>query len=388
MNTKLTLLTLAFLPASVFAQITLDQTSYTTWTPGTDSVKEINGQTQLAVGANNMWDLSTVNYIPGYLTNVYNAGTNPAFTGATFNMDVALALAPGATYNTKAWQGFSATGWQSLGMSMTQQSIDLSTVLDAGDNLTFPAQDIVYSSPMKILEFPVNYGNNWNSTYSYSTNFNATIQSMMLSNTPGQRVTHVTQTDTVIGWGRMRVKDKAGNPTGYMDVLQIKTYMVQTDSFFLGGMAVANTMLQGLGLSQGMTLEIPFINYFRVGEVTPLVQMQFADGSYTNQAFTYVHANRLADPTGIADIADDHGISIYPNPTIDGRVTINIAKNNTGNWEYKLMTTTGQTVMSAPLEVSGGKATLSPTEAIAAGNYFLMLSRNGVPVTVRQLTIK
>src|SRR5690606_18866433 len=112
-------------------------------------------------------------------------------------LDIPFILGPGLNYTVKAWQGITANGLRSFGESLDSQTIDLSTVLDPGDNLHFPAQTITYSSPRNIIEFPADYNDHWSSSFRAVTNFNATISSMLQFNAPAQRITNTTQTDTV-----------------------------------------------------------------------------------------------------------------------------------------------------------------------------------------------
>jgi hypothetical protein len=136
-----------------------------------------------------------------------------------------------------------------------------------------------------------------------------------------------------------------------------------------------------------METNLYVINYFRAGEVTPMVQSEYADANYTNPTGTYVHMNRLGDGTGIDDIADNNGISIYPNPVKNGQVNIYIAKNKSGTWSYQLTNVMGQTIASAPFTLNGTKATISTEAAKTPGLYYLQLFRHNEKVSVKALSI-
>jgi hypothetical protein len=195
------------------------------------------------------------------------------------------------------------------------------------------------------------------------------------------------QHDTVIGWGKIRVQTKSGTPSAYMNVLQVRSHVTQSDSFYLNGMPVDNALLANLMLSQGMTTQLFTINYYRPGEDTPDVQREYTNAAFAGPATSYVLMNRLPDGTGVADIADEKGISIYPNPVKNGVVNVNIEKNTSGNWSYELINMIGQVVAAAPVPLQGTKATINIGKSNTPGIYYLQLSRNGEKMSVKPLSI-
>ena len=262
MKKLFTLMALSLTSVSIMAQsITLDLPNYGSWTPIIDTLKELNGQPTLATGANATWDISAIGYNAGVYSTQYVSSTNISLPGATFYVPLSFDLTPAVTYDVKAWEVINASGIISLGESMDQQTIDLSALTDPGDNLVFPAQTVPYSSPRTIIKFPATYNDNWSSSFRSVTNFNATIQSMLLNNVPAQRATNTVQHDTVIGWGRIRVKDANGTPSAYMNVLQVKTHIAQSDSFYVNGQPVDNSILSNLMMSRGRVTEFVSNNY-------------------------------------------------------------------------------------------------------------------------------
>ena len=388
MKKLFTLMALSLTSVSIMAQsITLDLPNYGSWTPIIDTLKELNGQPTLATGANATWDISAIGYNAGVYSTQYVSSTNISLPGATFYVPLSFDLTPAVTYDVKAWEVINASGIISLGESMDQQTIDLSALTDPGDNLVFPAQTVPYSSPRTIIKFPATYNDNWSSNFRSVTNFNATIQSMLLNNVPAQRATNTVQHDTVIGWGRIRVKDANGTPSAYMNVLQVKTHIAQSDSFYVNGLPVDNSILSNLMMSQGMVTEFFSINYYRPGEVTPIVQREYTDATYAGTTTTYVHQNRLPDGTGVADIADENGISIYPNPVKNGFVSVHIENDISGAWTYELRNMMGQVVSSERITLRGSRATINLGTSNAPGIYYLQLNRNGEKISVKALSI-
>ncbi|HTM67396.1 MAG TPA: T9SS type A sorting domain-containing protein [Flavipsychrobacter sp.] len=387
MKRTFTSLALLLSAISLQAQITIDQSSYSNWSPGHDTLRSIQAPVSLSYGSNQMWDLSAANYANGFGTQSYASGTNAQFPLATFTVNAFYSFS-GAAYDVNAWQGVTPNGLLRLGETIAHQNLSL-TALTGGtnDSLVFPAQTVVYSSTDTVLPFPLTDGRTWTSTYRTATDFNASISMLFLNNAPGQRVSYFTSTDSVKGWGKMKVKMENGMGSTYMDVLQVKTHVQAIDSFYLNGVAVPNLQLQALGLSQGMESYSYYVRYYRAGEITPVVQMSFPDQSYTTPDEALVMTNRLSDPTGI-EIITPGGISVYPNPVNNGVIYADLLDNPTGNWRYELANTLGQKVAAAPLNVKGTQAQIILNETATPGMYYLSLYQNDKKQTVKALMIK
>jgi hypothetical protein len=387
MKRTLAFFALLFIAVSLQAQITISQSSYGNWAPGSDTLRAISTPASLSYGSNQMWDLSSVNYLSGFSSQSYTAGTNPQFPLASFAADGYYVFS-GASYSVSIWQGVTPTGLLRAGETIAHQNISLTALTGgANDSLVFPAQTVVYSSADTVLPFPLTDGRTWTSTYRTATNFNASIAMLLLNNTSGQRVSYFTSTDSVKGWGKIRVKMENGMGSTYMDVLQVKTHVQVIDSFYLNGMAVPNLQLQALGLSQGMETYNYYVRYYRAGEVTPVVEMTFLDPSYATPDEARVMTNRLSDPTGI-DFITPGGISIYPNPVNNHVIYADLLDNPTGNWRYELLNTMGQKVAAAPLNVKGTQAQIILNETTAPGMYYLSLYQNDKKQLVKSVMVK
>ncbi len=368
MKKTLTLLGMALLPGAVMAQITLGSTGYTSWTPGIDTVHDLTTPVALTNGTNTHWDISASTYAPTPWLLTYNAGTDLAFPDATFHNTVYYPVGPGLNYAVDLWTGITAVGIAVYGEKIAHQKIDLSAMpgMSVGDSLVFIEQTINYSAPNYLLTFPATANANWTSEYSYSTDFNAWIASMSLSNTPGQRVTHVTQLDTVTGWGTVVLKDENGIMTDSIDVLEVKTHVLVSDSFYIMGMPVPDAQLAALGLSQGMESEEFTKKYYRIGEVTPLIATYYNDATFATPTRTEVHTDRLPLVLSVKSLSKKVAVTVYPNP-VNGR-TINVQVPNNGNWKYMMMNTAGQVVSASDLNAD---RKINLDASLAAGTYFL-----------------
>lgn len=194
--------------------------------------------------------------------------------------------------------------------------------------------------------------------------------------------------DTVKGWGKIRLKNLAGQATGYMDVLAVKVRTTVTDSFFLMGAPMDPTLLAAVNLVQGSVSEEFEIRYYRAGEVTPLVAVQYADAAYTQENSAQAHMKRLpAGGVGVGDVIGTNGIRVYPNPVTNS--TINVELNDAAqNWTYELTDMTGKKVASGNINASGTKGQIEMKGSNAAGIYHLNLLKNGASTGVHPLMIK
>ncbi len=386
MKKSLTLLTLAMASLGATAQISLHQSGYTSWTPASDSIRNL-GPVSLTSGPNAVWDLTASPYAPQTPLMEYTAGTDINFPDASFHQTMQYPVGASLSYEVQQWRGIGPLGYATYGETIEHQNLDLSQLvgMSVGDSIVFPTQSIVYDNPRWEIKFPATYNNNWMSEYRYSTAFNVWIAAMMLNNTPGERVANVLQVDTVSGWGKMIVNNNAGQPSDSIDVLEIKVHQMFTDSFYIMGMPIDDADLSALGLSQGMVSESFSKRYFRIGEITPLVEIMYSDGSYSSPMTTVVHTDRLPIATSIGDLTYSADISLYPNPVTNGH--LNVYLPAVGNWTYQLINTSGQTTLSGSL-LSDGTSSKIDLGNMTPGVYFMRLSHENNTPTVHSIVVR
>jgi hypothetical protein len=387
MNKKLTLLSLALAPLCLNAQITINQNGYASWTPGTDSIRfvsNVGALPSLTPTANASWDLSTSNYTsPSYYIN-YSSGTSTDFPAATYQSHIFYEVTTGIELQTSIWTGNTASGIERMGEDIERQAFSLAAVtFGPNDSLVFPEQTVTYSAVRTDVKFPATMGSQWFSAYDMKADFNLTIASFGFNNSPGYRKSFIDRTDSVKGWGRMRLKNNAGVTSAWMNVLQVKSHVQLIDSFYLDGLPIPENLLTSFGLGQGMETHTYTMDFYREGEVTPLTSVDYANGSYSSPQSAVVHTSRHANATGINEITNAGSISVYPNPISGNRINVSIDGNANGNWGYKLVNVTGQTTAAGTMEMKGGSATINLNGRSAAGVYYLQLVNDGIAVAVK-----
>ncbi len=395
--TRLAFGSLLLAPTATSAQsaITLTNTGYTA--VANDSLAIVSNPTALpamgtAGGANATWDLSAATYNPGGSISTRLAPSGTAFPTASYLINLYYNFAGPLSYAVQQYVGLEPTGMKRLGETVPmRQALPIGALTgNTADSLIFPQQVSPYTPAEVMIPFPATAGSHWSTTAKYSTAFNLTYTAAGLVNAPCQKRTTRIVTDTVTGWGRMRIRTAAGTTSGYMDMLQVRRHLTVVDSFFLGGSPAPATLLAGFGLTQGMTTEQYRVLFHRVGELSPLVSVYYPNATYSGAPITdnfFVHQQRLAAPTGIGAVpAADLGVRLFPNPAIAGselRLAIPAA---VGRAEYVLMDATGRIAAAGVLDKAAEKIITLPASAPAGMYYFTARAVSGVqtiPVVVR-----
>lgn len=382
------------LAATASAQITLTQSSFRSWQPQTATAYRLDSTVAypvLAPATNANWSLTNVTYdLSNIRDYVEGPFANSAFPSATFYDSISYPVGASLRYGAQEAGALMSNGFQFYGQKVPRQAFSLMPMTGgANDSLVFPAQTCVYSAPLTTISFPATMGSNWNSNYNFITNFNLTAQSFGLSNTPCQRKTIIAQTNNVVGWGKVSVKDSTGAASAAINVLMVKTTINQIDSFFLAGSPAPAQLLNPFGLTQGQASNRYQYNFYRAGERMPLVIASYKDNTFSATKVDYmdVHVNRLT-PQGIATVNSQTGIKAYPNPVRNQSVTLQMAAQNGSVLDYVLLNMTGQTVAKGTLTPQAGTAELQAEALRTPGIYYLQLSKGGRALATLPLSVE
>jgi hypothetical protein len=382
---------LCFSGLALQAQITINQSAYATWTPGVDSIRELNAAT-VVPAANASWDLSGSFYGMND-AHRYIAGTSAAFSGATYYTNGVMEIVPasGLELDIKHYRGNTAQGIRTMGFSVDRTAFSLAAAtLSPNDSLVFEAQNVVYTSPETHLAFPATSTSVWSSNLTATTNFKLSVAFLSMVNTPGSIRKHIVTTDSVKGWGKMRVKNLNGQASAYMDVLAVKVKQEITDSFFLAGLPMDVSLLDAVGATQGLVTTKYQIRYYREGEVTPLLEVDYMNDTYLQEDGARAHMKRL--PAGGSSVGTVSGkenkISIFPNPVINRSINIHIGEAGNHTWGYELINLAGQKIAGGALMLTGNKSEVLINAALAPGMYTVNVLKNGTRASAQVLVIQ
>jgi len=370
-------------------QITLNMSGYPTSFSGADSMRITIGNTgipSLIPTTNAMWDFSGINYSgSNYLTQFIGVPLPETF-GTPLSMGSGI-----ASYQSIDFNKISSAGYAVDADSISYQYISL-TPLTAGatDSLIFPNQINHYNSPETVIPFPATMGTTWSNNFSYADNFFLTVGMLSLSHAASQFKYTFSETDTVVGWGQMRVKNIDGTHSGYMDVLQVKRILNRVDSFFLNGSPASSILLTLFGVTQGQSNSYFQYRFYRANEITPLVAVIYSSSAFATPDSAYIHIQRLANTTSVNSISISDNVGIYPNPANGNILWLELPSIQNVSWSYELINIFGQKIVAGTLPLSSNKASLqfSIPGNLPNGTYYLGLKNNGQQVAIKQLEIR
>ncbi len=369
---------------NISAQITLTQSSYPSSVIGTDSLKTTTYASafpSLVMTAGALWDMSIITDT----TPQYFAYRVPSLTSQFADSNVYSLL--GYRYQGNVQSSVTVSAILEYGVNIEKVGYSISALTGLPtDSLFINSQNMVYSSPYTKIAFPATYNSSWSSDYNSDLNFLLSLAALSYSHAPCILRRYTTEKDSVTGWGKMRILDAYGSPSMYLNVLQVKTIITTTDSFFINGTPFSNGLLVYLSLTQGNTNTTYQQNYYRPQEVTPLAQVTFTDAAYTQPKSATTHVQRL-ETINAVPILNTNKIKIYPNPVSGNNVSIDMPAATCNEWSYELKNSTGAAVTTGLLHTNGNHAQFPLPPSLAPGTYYLQLNNNGNQICIEQIEV-
>ncbi len=371
-----------FFFTKINAQITLSQSNYPLSVLGVDTLKKTNTGTifpLLAPATNATWDMSSLmDTTPIYYDYRVSSITHQYADSNIYKL-------MNYNYQGNAQLDIANTGIFEYGIDIFNYSISLFTLTSgATDNLSILTQNMMYSSPLTIINFPATYGNNWGSDYFSDLNYQLSVSAWGYNHAPGYRRSHTIEKDTVTGWGKMRVKNFAGLPSSWFDVLQVQTTITTIDSFFLNGAPFNPAYLSAFLLTQGAKTTTYKQNYYRIGEVTPLESVLFTDSTYAHPYSATTHTQRLVN-VGVEDLVENP-LVVYPNPVTGNYINVKLPINGQ-EWNYELVDISGKIIQSGKLNGSPGITQIELLNDVNNGEYLLKISTGKELSYIGEITI-
>jgi hypothetical protein len=367
------------------AQDTLTQSSYPLSVIGIDSLKKTTYNSSfpvLTASVAGIWDMSVVTDT----TPVFFSYRVPGAGSYQFADSNTYLFGP-YIYKGNVQSNINYPGILEYSINTGQANYSLSSLTSGStDSLFIPSQTVSFSFPRTRIAFPTIYNTSWSSAYTSDFNFQISIFALSYNHAPGLLRAYTTETDTVIGWGKMRVKDIAGNPSLYFNVLQVKTVIITTDSFFVNGSPASTLMLSALGLFQGQPDTTYQQNYYRKGELTPLAQVNFKDATFAQPKSATTHVQRLAD-NAVTDAVNDRNVTVYPNPVCGNLILLELPTQS-GNWSYQLVDVSGKVILDDQLRITGTHASFELPASVTPGVYHVVLNIDGRPYCVKEVNIQ
>ncbi len=373
MKKRLFILSMAFVfSLNMTAQIILTQ-SNTNFTIGVINAKgaDTAGFTVPSPGINKQWNFS--NLLQNSSNTFYHVSpSNINFPTATYaDTTNSAVFVPGWYYYYDSYSQTSANGANTLGYALKNQRYGVAITGNPNDSCIFLSQYFIYSNPSYTMPFPTTMSTSWHTTLRSLVKFDLTINAYAINNAPCQKVTNSIRTDTVVGWGKMRVPTSSGPSFAY-DVLMVKRTQVQTDSFYMNGIAASPTLLTAFNVSQGQSTTDNRYMFWRANARYPLLMINFGSNNFTKAASVFYDATAQFDPSGIAETNQYNEIPLYPNPS-HGDFTIAVDQMNKEIMKLNIYNVFGQIVHSQSINPSGFNTEKIHIDNLNAGSYFISI---------------
>ncbi len=286
------------------------------------------------------------------------------FPNATFYWENSYVIF-GAYLGTLEFEKIDHYGLKSQGFLADSMFLPLSQ--DGTNYLSVPRQVVNYTPELVKIPFPLSYqGMPFPATYQTKRMINATFNYPILGLNEAP-VGHQQTTDysiLVAGWGTLLLP-------GYsepINVLQVVTQVVYTDTIFLNGTPAPDVLLSQLGITQGQRTihnsmrlykENTYANVFRFTEFVGLT----GDTSYSAY---YIKSKEI---TSVPENINNNALTVYPNPS-NGRNLHILNTNNSDIKQVEIYNNLGVCVFKKELTGSQNNINIEFPTQLANGIYF------------------
>lgn len=363
----------------VSAQITLNITDYSATPAERDTIKVTVSSTvfpPFTTGAGNSWDMTVMtDSVPlFYNYHVYAPGYQYADSAESFFLGFPL--------KRKELIDVLSPGVLCLGLDIPYTISSLFPITGGlNDSLSVPSQTDLYSATRTRIQFPATDASSWSSSYSVDLQFALSLAFPFYDHAPGYRRSYVQEDNYVTGWGQARINTATGMPGDYLDVLQVQTRRITTDSFFLDGGPMPGTLLTVFGIHQGMADTVYEHNYYRKGKICPLVNVRFKDAAYTQPVIARKHVEKLFR-VGVDKDPVAGKVVAFPLPLRGDQLNLMLPA---GAYPFTLADVTGRNICSGTVVSDNKTGTITLPKSIISGHYFLSIEGfNSLPVDIQR----
>ncbi len=328
---------------------------------------------------NGTWDLSPTQY--QYPVRAYRERQTPFgnyFPTASYSERGGVVIDAGGFYffNVSNYYSVDSSGVNFLGQHGNTTRIPIAIITgNNNDSLTFPAQTILRSPDLKALSFPTTMGGTWGGPTSCTSQLLVTSAVGNLVDAPMTVKNYYYTVDTVVGWGKMRVRlTDTTKISDYVPVLQVHTLYTEVDSFFMNGMSAPDSVLNYLGLVQGHSQTSYQTEFLREGEIEPLLRVFFLFPNHVRPFYAQTTLMRLpvSQAAGIKGIKAG-ALSVYPNPARTREVNISWPGSSGTTFKYALTNFGGSRIASGVVQLNHS---LELQDNLPAGIYCLTIIDN------------
>jgi hypothetical protein len=299
----------------------------------------------------------------------------------------------GLFYLTFEIMDFNENGVFQVGQAYNNQAFSLAAFTgNPSDSIYFPFNAYTAENPMTRQAFPYTLGSNWTDTMRLETDFIIDIPAFGLPNVPGQHVFYEVRTDSILGYGTVRVYTPEG-PSEAMDVLVNKHFEYKIDSFYLNGAPAPAPLLTSFGLENGQISSPKNFIDFVAEDIYPyLVRFSNLEPIGNFEQFDEVFLQRgVVMSSSTFEIAGaQYSTVVYPNPSNGGQLNVQLTGVNFPDLSYEVSDLSGRVIRSGRTGPNtGGQLTVNFPTPLPAGNYYLSLRTDkGMVVATESIIVE
>ncbi|PHI18427.1 hypothetical protein CEQ90_17910 [Lewinellaceae bacterium SD302] len=299
----------------------------------------------------------------------------------------------GLSYFTFSIYDTNENGIFQVGIAHNEQAYSLEEfTTNPSDSIYFELAGVVGDDPLTYQSFPYTLGDSWTDTMRLAVNFILDIPAFGLPMVPGQHVFRRVRTDTISGYGTLRLYTPAGPSEAY-DVLVNEHSYYQQDSFYLGGMAASAQLLGAFGLAQGQIQDERHFIDFVAADTYPYL-MRFAydgqPGDYSSPAEVYAQRNFAVVSSAFEVGEAQYSSVIYPNPGSGAEINVRFEGAEFPELDYQLTDLSGCLIRSGSTgEENSGTLNLRFANPLPVGTYYLSLrTTDGMIVATETIVVQ
>ena len=383
----LTVFTILLLSSNSFAQLILNQINHPANSGITERGKYLKTGTFFLpdTAANQEFDYSGgIQSGDSIMPRVYLTSDNTTDFPGSNRYYVESLSSTGLTFSASFYESNTTSAHSLIGYAIEKrQGFDISSFTQSkGDSVVFIKQAHLFKTPNTILAYPATYKSNWSYTNRLVTNFLLNLHYSFLANynyDSCERVQNITHRDSVLGWGKMKVPFGTSGTADY-DVIMVKYWEKVNDSFYTYDTTqhkykpTPDFLLSALGLSNGADTFNYGYKFYRPFFSDPLMVIG-ANSSYTKATDAYYDPDHIGT-TGIAsNTVEISGVNVYPNPSGNGKFTLEFDKLSNEKYTASLVNFLGQKITEKTVSGSGHQQlTMQLDENAPSGMYFYTIA--------------
>jgi hypothetical protein len=218
-----------------------------------------------------------------------------------------------------------------------------------------------------------------------NTSFELTYSALGLAGYQGELVTSVSKKDSIVGWGQIKLPHPEGG-TMLLNTLLKRVSIITTDSAYSMGAVIPDVILDGVGFTQGATIQYNYYQFYRENLFVPVLNILFLNNNYeTPTQYTYNQDTAgLKDLTPATQIYEGNNqmhLSIYPNPTTGSTINIEFYSASPQAYTIEISDIFGSLIKTANTGIISGLSNISvDVENISGGTYFYTIPENDTGV--------